>query len=163
MALDDQPWVVVAQLLQQSRHYVVRGADVIGEADRADQPAPGRLCAPYQVIGLRQHPPGLGYEHPASLGKPGRAAMEELDAEHALKVADLPAQRRLRHVQPPRGRLKSAFVGNCDDIPHDAQVHRHTTRVCRRDRTGLCRRQPLGSKMTSVAKVQPGGLRRVKA
>ena len=53
-----------------------------------------------------------------------RAALQQLDADLDLQIADLPAQRGLRRVQPPLGGIgEAAFLGHRNEIAQMAELH----------------------------------------
>ena len=53
-----------------------------------------------------------------------RAALQQWDADLEFEVADLPAQRWLRGMQPPFGGIgQAAFLGNGNEIAQVAQLH----------------------------------------
>jgi hypothetical protein len=83
--------------------------------------------------GRAQQRPGAGQEDLARLGEPGtlRGPVEQAGAELGFEVADLPAQRRLRHAQGGGGPAEMAVLGDGGEVPHQAQLE-----VYRRRRVG---------------------------
>jgi hypothetical protein len=53
-----------------------------------------------------------------------RATLQQRHANLEFEVADLPAQRRLRGMEPPLGGIgQAAFLGNGNEIAQVAQLH----------------------------------------
>jgi hypothetical protein len=60
-----------------------------------------------------------------------RGPVEQASAELSFKVADLPAQRRLRHAQGGGGPAEMAVLGDGGEVPHQAQLEIYRgRRVC---------------------------------
>jgi hypothetical protein len=77
-------------------------------------------------LDLRQRQPRVIEKCPARGRQldPAGAAYQKLDADFQLQGADLPAQRRLRRMQPPLGReRKASFLGDGDKVPQMPQLH----------------------------------------
>jgi hypothetical protein len=75
---------------------------------------------------LRQCQPRMIEKGSARRGQldPARTAGQELSPDLVLQIADLPAERGLRGVQPPRGRNRQvARFGDRDEIPQMPQLH----------------------------------------
>jgi hypothetical protein len=68
---------------------------------------------------VQQRRAGFGEFH--ALGR----AHEERRAEFVFQRADLPRQRRLRHVQALGGAVDVAFLGHGEEVAHLSQVHGH--------------------------------------
>jgi hypothetical protein len=61
-----------------------------------------------------------------------RATLQQWNSDFDFEVADLPAQRWLRGMQPPLGGIgQAAFLGNSNEIAQMAQLHSptHTCKV----------------------------------
>src|SRR5690242_4227760 len=57
-----------------------------------------------------------------------RTPLQQRDADLELEVADLPAQRWLRGMEPPLGGIgQAAFLGNSNEIAQMAQLHGHAS------------------------------------
>ena len=55
---------------------------------------------------------------------PARTAGQELGPDLVLQIPDLPAERGLRGVQPPRGRIRQApLLGDGDELAQMPQFH----------------------------------------
>src|SRR4051794_40252281 len=55
------------------------------------------------------------------------AAHQQFDPDLQLQIADLPAQRRLRRVQPPLGGVgQAALLGDRNEIAKVAELHRQS-------------------------------------
>jgi hypothetical protein len=75
-----------------------------------------------------------------------RGPLEQRDAELTLEVADLPAERRLRDVQPPRGATDVLLLGDGDEVVDLREAHPGILRGPRRawaDQIGIEPGEPL--------------------
>src|SRR5215813_68636 len=75
---------------------------------------------------LEQCQPGMIEKGAAGRGEidAARTALQELDADLDLQITDLPAQRWLRRVQPPRGSIgEAAFLGYRNEIAQMPELH----------------------------------------
>ena len=95
---------------------------------------------------LQQRQPGVIEEYAAGSGQrdAARAALQQFDADLQFQIADLPAQRRLRRVQPPLGRIgQAALLGNRNEIAQMPQLHGsiHTFKVWLEHTKSLSKRQ----------------------
>ena len=90
-----------------------------GEADddRAEIPCGNALHGLRRALGQLQDAPRVGQErHPRGRQRHRpRGAVDELHAEFVLELLDLPAQRRLRHVQPLGGPPEVQFLRDGDE------------------------------------------------
>ena len=94
----------------------------------------GAACRFARGFDLEQCQPGMIEKGAAGCGEldAARAALQQLDADLQLQIADLPAQRRLRRVQPPLGSIgEAAFLGNSHEIAQMPELHasRHTLKA----------------------------------
>ena len=101
------------------------------KADR--ERGPWRLRrAPRGLAGgfdLQQRDPGVIEEYAAGRGQldAARAAVQELHADFQFQIVNLPAQRRLRGMQPLlRGHGQAAFFRHGDEITEMPELHSHT-------------------------------------
>ncbi|CAM5316237.1 hypothetical protein SALBM311S_08179 [Streptomyces alboniger] len=84
---------------------------------------------------------------PAGLGEvdTARGAVEQLDAEFGLELADLRGERRLGHVEPLGGSTEVALLGHCHVVPQVAQIHMSSVSVSSDMRTSEYRGAGLAS------------------
>src|SRR4051812_33289258 len=99
------------------------------EADRERRLLRLRRAARRLACGfdLEQCQPGMIEKGAAGCGELDAActALQQLDADLELQIADLPAQRWLRRVQPPLGRMgEAALLGHGNEIAKVAKLHR---------------------------------------
>jgi hypothetical protein len=86
-------------------------------------------CAPRRLGGsldLQQRHPGMIEKHPPRSRQldSARAADQERNPQLQFEIVDLPAQRRLRGVQPLlRRHRQAAFFGDGDEITEVTQLH----------------------------------------
>jgi hypothetical protein len=98
------------------------------EADR--QPAELAARRPprpvTRALGLCERAATFLAEDATRVGEPdaARRAEQERDADFALERADLPAERRLRHLQPRGGAAEVQFVRDREKVTHVAKLHR---------------------------------------
>src|SRR4029077_4191559 len=88
---------------------------------------PGRARAPSpRRIDLQQRQTRVIEKSTAGRGERNAtcAALQQRDANLEFQVADLPAQRWLRGMEPPFGGIgQAAFLGNSNEIAQMAQLH----------------------------------------
>jgi hypothetical protein len=156
---DLDAWVFFRHRREEAGQRLVRGAGDVAEPDEPGLASPGPAGRLDHFVGVGEHPPRRLGEHPAGLGEPGRTPFEQPDAQLAFKVANLPAERRLRHVQPLGGALEPAFVGDRDDVPHETQLDHHVPHGMR----PFCRRAFLDCVAVRVAVGMKDGDGRVGA
>jgi hypothetical protein len=128
--VDLDPGAFVRHHREQVRQRLVRRAGDVAHAYQAGLAAPGPPGVLDQAGGVGQNPAGRLDEHPAGLGQPGRPPLEQLDAQGTFEVTNLPAQRRLGHVQALGRPLEPTLIGNRDDVPHETQLDHHANTVC---------------------------------
>lgn len=75
--------------------------------------------------------PCLVQENPARIGQFDMATRpdQQGNAEFLLKFEDLPAERRLRYMQPRCGLGEMQFFRNSNEIPQMTQVHDDTPKA----------------------------------
>ncbi len=107
-----------------------------GRSDEADDeaatPLPRNLAHhDAQLIHPRQNMHGMFVEQPSGLGQPQGpgVAVEQLDADLVLELADLAAQRRLGDVEDLGRAGEVPLIGDGDEVAKVAQFHNHTYRV----------------------------------
>ena len=113
----------------ERRQRLEAGAPRVGDPqppERAGRRALGVLGRP---VGVRQRPPRSREERATGVGEPHLAgrAVEELDAEVALELADRSAERRLGHVQALRGAAEVQLLRHGDEVAQMAQLDHLTS------------------------------------
>src|SRR3954467_3443393 len=98
------------------------------ETDRERRPLRLRRAARCLASGLDLQQCQAGMVEKGAAGRgwldTTRAALQQLDADLQLKIADLPAQRRLRSVQPAGGRRReAALLGHRNEIAQMPELH----------------------------------------
>ena len=84
-------------------------------------PRRGRDRVERRAALAEQHATGVGERHAPAV------ALEELNAEPLLQLADRPRERRLRDPEPRRGASEVQLLGDGDEVPQLAGfeiVHR---------------------------------------
>ena len=130
----------VLQFVAQHMHgprqpvHLVPGLEADGERLSCRLRGPARRFD--RGIDLHQRQPGMVEKGLARGGQfdAVHAAAQQLDADLVFEIADLPAERRLRRVQPFLGRERqAAFLGDGDEIAKVPQLHSafHACEACR--------------------------------
>ena len=101
----------------------------------------------HRGVDLRQRQPGMVEKGLPCGGQLDavNAAGQKLDADLVLQIADMPAERRLRRVQPELGRERqAAFLDHGHEVTKVPQLHSHfhACKVCPAAyKVFFCRRQ----------------------
>jgi hypothetical protein len=116
--------IALAKLVQEPRRGVVARAGPVGDHDAPALAGPEARDAAPELVGVaEQQRPALEQVR-AGLGESEfvRGAVQQLHAELLLEQAHLPAERRLRHVQPLRRPGEVPLLRNREEVLQPSQL-----------------------------------------
>mgnify|MGYP000695172016 CR=1 FL=1 len=125
MQRDQHPRVAGAELPDDPRNRVEHGRAEHPDVETADLAATGELGPISCLCGERKDIPGLVEKHRAGIGQldAARLADQQAHAQPFFELADLAAQRRLRHVQLKRGGTEAPLLDDRDEAAQVVQLH----------------------------------------